>query len=447
LQFERIRQARVVAEALRFAQQCYRDVVNAGGGESLCFTLQEEVESVGVSLGKAVLEEIETEFQSLLTFSEVRSGEEQSAFACACISNAFDHLKRVSEDDQFVSVCAHAYQWCLGAAIHEVRLCEDQTACMNMVSRVTGIVDLDDVQLERAHQSSFQARLEQDAVLFVPRCYQDVVRAGGVGQSCIWSPETSQSLGIRLGESVLEEFVERLRSGDLCVLALSCIGIVFDRLRRTSEDSQFVSVCSHAYRWCIGQARDWARQCDDQSAAMEVVRRVTGIVNLDEPVSLEVVAVVQQCSGRRSGVALQASVLASSGARSDEELWNAFWEGRCPDVDSLGRLHAEVAGSTMARGSGREELVGEQGDESAGVETPLAEVPEAATSRQCPHERGVSSSPTVAASSAPADADPEPKRRMKRVQFDEAVPLRRSSRIAERSRHADTAAFSGHRRA
>ena len=52
----------------------------------------------------------------------------------------------------------------------------------------------------------------------------------------------------------------------------------------------------------------------------------------------------------------------------------------------------------------------------------------------------------VPASSASAAEDPTPKRRMKRAQFDEAVPLRRSSRIAERSRPAGTGAPSSHRR-
>ena len=59
LQLERIRQARVVEEAVRFAQQYYRDVVSSGGGEPLCFTLSEEFESVGASLGDVVLEEDE----------------------------------------------------------------------------------------------------------------------------------------------------------------------------------------------------------------------------------------------------------------------------------------------------------------------------------------------------------------------------------------------------
>ena len=50
--------------------------------------------------------------------------------------------------------------------------------------------------------------------------------------------------------------------------------------------------------------------------------------------------------------------------------------------------------------------------------------------------------PDVSASSAWAAEDPTPKRRMKRAQFDEAVPPRRSSRIAERSRVAGTGALS-----
>ena len=279
---------------------------------------------------------------------------------------------------------------------------------------------------------------------------------------CIKDLETSESLGIRLGESVLEEFDERFLSTEAYVLAFSCISNAFAQLGRTSEDSQFVTVCAHARRWCIGQAKAFALMCDDQSAAMEVVSRVTGIVDLDEPVLLE------QGSGRVEGTAERTSGSTTSGADNDEDLWTAFWEGRCPDVDSLSRLRAEVARSTTARGCDREERMAAREVESRGVATPVVAVPETAApghssdtvgiiysdadSRHGGGE-GVASTATssleardVPASSASAAEDPTPKRRMKRAQFDEAVPLRRNSRIAERSRPADAGAPSGHRR-
>ena len=246
------------------------------------------------------------------------------------------------------------------------------------------------------------------------------------------------------------------------MLALSCISNVFDQLGRTSEDSHFVTVCAHARRWCIGQAKAIARQCDDQSAALEVVSRVTGIVDLDEPVSLE------QGFGREEGTAERQSGSTTSGAGNDEDLWTAFWEGRCPDVDSLSRLRAEVARNTTSGGCDREEGMAAQKFESLGVAMPVVAVPETAALGHCSDTvgvidldadvhlggaEGVASNATslletrdVLASSAPVAADPTPKRRMKRAHLDEAMPLRRSSRIAERSRPADAGAPSGHRR-
>ena len=52
----------------------------------------------------------------------------------------------------------------------------------------------------------------------------------------------------------------------------------------------------------------------------------------------------------------------------------------------------------------------------------------------------------VLASSVLAVADPTPKRRKKRAQLVEAVPPRRSARIAERTRPAVTGAVSSCRR-
>jgi hypothetical protein len=107
----------------------------------------------------------------------------------------------------------------------------------------------------------------------------------------------------------MEEFTERIVSDQDCMLAFSCISNVFDQLGRTSEDSQFVTVCAHACRWCIGEVKDQARRCDDLSAAMELVSRVTGVADLDELVSS-----LEQGSGRREGSAERKSASITSGA-------------------------------------------------------------------------------------------------------------------------------------
>ena len=58
-------------------------------------------------------------------------------------------------------------------------------------------------------------------------------------------------------------------------------------MRRTSEDCQFVAVCAHAYRWCFGEAQNQARECDDESVALEVPSRVAGIPDSGDSVSLD----------------------------------------------------------------------------------------------------------------------------------------------------------------
>jgi hypothetical protein len=178
---------------------------------------------------------------------------------------------------------------------------------------VRGILCFDASQLERSRQVGFRARLEPGAVLFATLCYQDVVWVGGGEQTCICFAETSERLGITLGEIGMEEFTERIVSNQDCMLAFSCISNVFDQLGRTSEDIQFVTVCAHACRWCIGEVKDQARQCDDPSAAMELVSRVTGIADLDELLSS-----LEQGSGRREGSAERNSDLTTSGA-----LWHS----------------------------------------------------------------------------------------------------------------------------
>ena len=270
---------------------------------------------------------------------------------------------------------------------------------------------------------------------------------------------------MRLGESVVEELGEQLQSDEAYVLAFSCMSNVFDKLRRTSENGHFVTVCAHAYGWCLGQAKDHARRCGDSSAALDLVSRVTGIVDLDESVSLESQSFVQRGSGCEQGMAAQTSGSAPSGAGDEErDIWNAFWAGRCPDEESLSRLRLEVARSNTVQGCDQEDRIVAEQAESQGDETHVA-VPEIALSgprservgtidANAPRcEEGVASTETslsetrdVPASSVVAVADAKPKRRLKRAHFDEAVPLRRSSRIAERSRPADASAPSGHRR-
>ena len=250
------------------------------------------------------------------------------------------------------------------------------------------------------------------------------------------------------------------------MLAFSCMSNVFDKLRRTFENGHFVTVCARAYGWCLGRAKDHARHCGDSSAALDLVSRVTGIVDLDESVSLESQSFVQRGSGHEQGMATQTSGSASSGAGSDErDIWNAFWAGRCPDEESLSRLRLEVARGNTVQGCDHEDRIVAEQAESLGDETHVVAVPEIALSGPRSERvstidadaprcgEGVASTETslsetrdVPASSVVAVADAKPKRRLKRAHIDEAVPLRRSSRIAERSRPADASAPSGHRR-
>ena len=272
------RQARFEQDSARFVERCYDDVVAAGGGVPLRYTLPVEFASVGSSLAEAVL-------------AEIVPRPEQLVFALACIANAFDQLRRTSKDDQFVAVCGHAYQFSLGEALYEARRCQDPSSSIGVVSRVTGIVDLDDLQLEENRQARFQARFEQRAVCSVSQCYCDLVAPAGGEPLSPTVPEQFQSLGVRLGESVSQSVIgdleEHINTSEDLVLAYSCIAKAFGQMRRTSEDRQFVAICAHAYRWCVGQAQNQARECDDESVALELSSRVAGFADSGDPVSLD----------------------------------------------------------------------------------------------------------------------------------------------------------------
>ena len=136
----------------------------------------------------------------------------------------------------------------------------------------------------------------------------------------------------------------------------------------------------------------------------------------------------------------------------------------CSDVDSLSRLRSEVLRGTTARACYPEGKTAIHNLESLGFSMPVVSVPETVASGHSSgmggiiyshadsrHRAGdcVASTATspleasdVSASSALAAGDPTPNRSMKRARFDEAVPPRRSSRIAERSRVAGTGALS-----
>jgi len=356
----------------------------------LCY-IPDECQSVGASLGDVCIEEIK---------KDLPSDHEQFVFAVSCVANAFDRLRRVSENDQFVSVCVHAYRWCLGEAINQVRLCLDQPAAMDIVSTVTGIVDLDPLHLERCQHAMFRARTEQEVALFAAWCYHhDVDWGGGVGRSCIKDLETSESLGSRLGESVVEKFDDRFSSTEAYVRAFSCFSNAFAQLGRTSDDSQFVTVCAHARCWCIGRAKlfvgmesiqvvsGWRPLAlvDDQFAAVEVVSRVTGIVDFAETAlaSMEVVGEVTDivdlddvvspkgaslgCAPSRSlalgspetardadGLDMQRSAAQGSGSGSslldlenDAVMWNLFSGDGSLQSGSSGGMPVEVEHSSI----------------------------------------------------------------------------------------------------
>ena len=89
LHLGRFRQARFVEEAVRFARLYYDAVVFSGGGSPLCY-IPDECQSVGASLGDVCIEEIK---------KDLPSDHEQFVFAVSCVVNAFDQLRRVSEND------------------------------------------------------------------------------------------------------------------------------------------------------------------------------------------------------------------------------------------------------------------------------------------------------------------------------------------------------------
>jgi hypothetical protein len=251
-----------------------------------------------------------------------------------------------------------------------------------------------------------------------------------------------------------------------CWLERGCRNIVLEETIRMiggTSDGERVDVrylrCLVAARSCMDGATDQARQCGDASAAMEFVGRVAGIVDPDESLlSLE------PGDGFREGLAERQIASTFVGDGVDQELWTAFLESQCQDVDSLSRLCAEPLSSTPALSSRREERMVARGSDSLGASKPVAAVPDLVTlghsfgtdgdmlseaeSRHWGREAlsGTSTSSfeaaDVPASSVSAVEASTPKSMMKSSRLGEVVPLRRSRRIAERSAIAGTGASS-----
>ena len=119
LEVERMRQANFVSQAAVRARVCY-DELEAGCGE--------------LAFGFEIAEQFQN---SMNTDPDV-------VFVLGCVSNALDGLGRSVEDRQFAAFCAAASQKMLAEALDQItRNFEDSAASLEMLRRVTGIVDLE----------------------------------------------------------------------------------------------------------------------------------------------------------------------------------------------------------------------------------------------------------------------------------------------------------------
>ena len=417
LQLQTIRQARVVGDAVLFARRCV--------DEGLC--------PAGRELADVVLQGVAKQHDT----GNDRFDLTEYFFVCACVANAFDRMRLESEDCEFASLCHRSHRLCLGEAMSRARRTPDPSVAVDIVSRVTGIVDLDPVELELFWQESFRTRLEREAALVVPRCYRELELPCDGEQSCGGNSHTLEGFGIRLGEAVMEEFEELFQCFEDISLGLSCVSNVFDCLGRASQDSSFVTLCTHARRWCIREARDQARECVDASVAMEVVSRVTGIADFDEPgLALE------QGDGSREGLA-EGKPVSILVVGSDDE-----------DADALSSRGAELLPGTPACGSCRGESSVARGSEALGDSKAVVSVPGIVT---LGHSLGTdgqmlseaqlrdgggaavvvsatssSEVPGVSAMSVSVVEDSKRKSTTKRAGAGESAPVRRSRRIADR---------------
>lgn len=240
-----------------------------------------------------------------------------------------------------------------------------------------------------------QARFERAALRHVQDFYSSVVSASGGKPLRLTMPEKVKEIGLDLGDAVVEKFDEEIITHEDLVFVLACVVNAIDQTRRSSDDHQLVAVVAHAYRKLLDDAIDKAKHSSDPYTSLEMLSRVTGIVDFEVEILPEVTSPVTEQP--------MASVPVTVQYAQDSET-----------VDML-VLNADL------QGMDREGAVT--------VEEPALETRDAS------------------ASSAPASMDPKPRRRMKRVLLDdaEAVPVRRSARIASRSSHADAGA-SGVRR-
>jgi hypothetical protein len=275
------------------------------------------------------------------------------------------------------------------------------------------------LQFERSRQ----ARFERDAVRHAQTWYSEL------GSECDDDERTARALM----EAVCEEFGEHTNTNESMAFVWACVLNAFDGLKRSLDDRRFAELCVKARGEVLQDSMLIVLpQCDEPSVSLEMFSRVTGIVDLEAhapPASASLSAEQFTISSQGNVGSLQSAV--SAGV----EVLGADAQGGSEGV-------SEKADNLVSGALGSVQL-------SGAADVVVLDADERGEGVGCSDkaEESAVGSPRVSDGLAVASAKAKPKRRLKRVQSDdaEAMPVRRSARIATRSRHADVGASSSRR--
>ena len=287
----------------------------------------------------------------------------------------------------------------------------------------------------------------------------------------------SECGALALAEAVAHEFEDHITSTEDVVFVFACILNALDCLKRSSTERAFADLCGDAASALVEESLNMVRQCDDPAVSLQVLSRVTGIVDLETPVvsagtasSVESRSFGYRCNrdhpftlDRQEGSAAASDAAAAAAAAAETDKPSAEQSRTLsqenvvssPRVESTDVAVVDEGGAC----AGNAEVAGETDTLVTGTLGSLRGVDDAVVLDADEHGGSVGVSDKADESAvvdldASAGADvanekPKPRRRLKRAQSGdaEAKPVRRSARIAGRGGHVDSASLSSRRRA
>jgi hypothetical protein len=276
--------------------------------------------------------------------------------------------------------------------------------------------------------------------------------------------------GLALAEAVAHELEDHINSTEDVVFVLACILNALDRLKRSSNERVFAELCVDAASALLKEALNAVRHCDDPVVSLQVLSRVTGIVDLETPVvsagtvsSVEARSFGYRCNrdhpftlDREEGSHAASDAAVDHEKPSAEQSRtlsqeNVVFPSRAESTDVAGVDEGVAcAGNTGVAGETDTLVTGTLGS-LQGLDAVILDADEHGGSVGVSDKADESAVGILDASAGAAVASEKskPRRRLKRAESGdaEAMPVRRSARIAGRGGHVDSASLSSRRRA